>query len=73
MHDFPYLVRLLRRHEVTAVADVRSVPVHRSDAAPARVEDVVPRDLVDNAVLPRSEDEPHLVERRGDVAVEHPT
>src|SRR5438128_442764 len=28
-HDLPSLVRLLRRHEVTAVADVRSVPVSR--------------------------------------------
>lgn len=29
VHDFPSLVRLLRRHEVTAVADVRSVPLSR--------------------------------------------
>ncbi|MFI6032430.1 DUF488 family protein [Amycolatopsis magusensis] len=28
-HDFPTLVRLLRQHEVTAVADVRSVPASR--------------------------------------------
>lgn len=28
-HDLPSLVRLLRQHEVTAVADVRSVPVSR--------------------------------------------
>jgi len=28
-HDFPTLVRLLRKHEVTAVADVRSVPASR--------------------------------------------
>jgi uncharacterized protein (DUF488 family) len=29
VHDFPNLVRLLRRHKVTAVADVRSVPLSR--------------------------------------------
>ncbi|MEV0049031.1 DUF488 domain-containing protein [Saccharopolyspora shandongensis] len=28
-HDLPTLVRLLRQHEVTAVADVRSLPVSR--------------------------------------------
>ncbi|PSL52196.1 uncharacterized protein DUF488 [Saccharothrix carnea] len=29
VHDFPNLVRLLRRHKVTAVADVRSIPHSR--------------------------------------------
>ncbi|MFE9747317.1 DUF488 family protein [Saccharothrix saharensis] len=29
VHDFPNFVRLLRRHGVTAVADVRSVPLSR--------------------------------------------